>query len=110
LLLSNLTLAGIPLLAGFPPHQAIWDGLASSSLTLVFWVLIGNLGLFVSAVRVLSAITTAPKGARWESRETNPQRILLAISFLALLLLGLFPQWVMPLWTKLPTLFIHLGK
>jgi NADH:ubiquinone oxidoreductase subunit 2 (subunit N) len=110
LVLANLALAGMPLLAGFPPHQAIWEGLASTSLPVVFWVLIGNFGLFFSAVRVMLAFTAAPEGAQWEARETGAQRILLAIGFLALLLLGLFPQWVLPLWTKLPAIFTHLGQ
>jgi len=110
LVLANLALAGMPLLAGFPPHQAIWEGLASTSLPVVIWVLIGNLGLFFSAVRVMLAFAAAPEGARWESREMGAQRILLAIGFLALLLLGLFPQWVLPLWTKLPEIFTHLGR
>jgi len=110
LVLANLALAGMPLLAGFPPHQAIWEGLASTSLPVVIWVLIGNLGLFFSAVRVMLAFAAAPEGARWESREMGAQRILLAIGFLALLLLGLFPQWVLPLWTKLPAIFTHLGR
>lgn len=110
LVLANLALAGMPLLAGFPPHQAIWEGLASTSLPVVIWVLIGNLGLFFSAVRVMLAFSAAPEGAPWESRETAAQRILFAISFLALLLLGLFPQWVLPLWTKLPAIFTHLGQ
>ncbi|MBE3117209.1 MAG: hypothetical protein IMZ50_00455 [Candidatus Atribacteria bacterium] len=110
LVLANLALAGMPLLAGFPPHQAIWEGLASTSLPVVIWVLIGNLGLFFSAVRVMLAFAAAPEGAHWESRETAAQRILLAVSFLALLLLGLFPQWVLPLWTKLPAIFTHLGR
>ncbi|MFA5874087.1 MAG: proton-conducting transporter membrane subunit [Anaerolineales bacterium] len=110
LVLANLALAGMPLLAGFPPHQAIWEGLASTSLPVVIWVLIGNLGLFFSAVRVMLAFAATPEGAHWESRETGAQRILLAIGFLALLLLGLFPQWVLPLWTKLPAIFTHLGQ
>jgi len=110
LVLANLALAGMPLLAGFPPHQAIWEGLASTSLSVVIWVLIGNLSLFFSAVRVMLASASAPEGAHWESRETGAQRILLAIGFLALLLLGLFPQWVLPLWTKLPVIFTHLGQ
>ena len=110
LVLANLALAGMPLLAGFPLHQAIWEGLASTSLPVVIWVLIGNLGLFFSAVRVMLAFAAAPEGAHWESRETGAQRILLAIGFLALLLLGLFPQWVLPLWTKLPEIFTHLGR
>ncbi|HEX7619623.1 MAG TPA: proton-conducting transporter membrane subunit [Anaerolineales bacterium] len=110
LVLANLALAGMPLLAGFPPHQAIWEGLASKSLLMVMWMLTGTLGLFFSAVRVLMAFATVPEGAQWESRETIPQRILLSIGFLALLLLGLFPQWVLPLWTKLPVIFTHLGQ
>jgi NADH:ubiquinone oxidoreductase subunit 2 (subunit N) len=110
LVLANLALAGMPLLAGFPPHQAIWDGLASKSLAVVIWVLIGNLGLIFSAVRVMLAFAAAPEGAKWESRETGAQRNLLAIGILALLLLGLFPQWVLPLWTKLPAIFTHLGQ
>jgi NADH:ubiquinone oxidoreductase subunit 2 (subunit N) len=110
LVLANLALAGMPLLAGFPPHQAIWEGLASKSLPMVMWMLTGTLGLFFSAVRVLMAFATVPEGAQWESRETIPQRILLSIGFLALLLLGLFPQWVLPLWTKLPVIFTHLGQ
>jgi len=110
LVLANLALAGMPLLAGFPPHQAIWDGLASTSQTVVLWVLVGNLGLLFSAIRVLLAISSAAEGSQWESRETGAQRILLSIGFLALLLLGLFPQWVLPLWANLPGLFIHLGQ
>lgn len=110
LILANLALAGMPLLAGFPPHQAIWEGLASNSLSIVIWVLVGNLGLFFSGVRILLAFTSAPEGSRWESRETGMQRILLGISFLALILMGLFPQWVMPLWEKLPEALTHLGQ
>ena len=110
LVLANLALAGIPLLAGFPPHQAIWEGLASTSLPVVIWVLIGSLGLLFSAIRVMATFAAAPERTHWESRETGGQRIFLAIGFLALLLLGLFPQWVLPLWTNLPTIFTHLGQ
>jgi len=110
LLLANLALAGMPLLAGFPVQKVIWEGFASKSLPVVIWVLVGNLGLFFSAVRLMLTFASAPKGVRWEPRETTAQRTLLAISFLALLLLGLFPQWVQPLWTNLPAIFTHLGQ
>jgi NADH-quinone oxidoreductase subunit N len=108
--LANLALAGMPLLAGFPPHQALWEGLAPRSLIVVFWMLAGSIGLFFSAFRVLLVFASAPEGTHWGSRETPMQRILLSIGFLALLLLGLFPQWVLPLWEKLPTIFSHLGQ
>jgi NADH:ubiquinone oxidoreductase subunit 2 (subunit N) len=110
LILSNLSLAGIPLLAGFPAHQAVWEGLARSSLSLAFWVFIGSFGLCASAVRVLAALVMTPEGVRWEVRETRPQQFFLAVGWLTLFLLGLFPQWVLPLWTKLPALFEHLGQ
>ena len=110
LILSNLALAGIPLLAGFPAHQAVWEGLARISLPLTLWVFIGSLGLFASAVRVLAALVMAPEGVRWEVRETRPQQFFLIVGWLIVFLLGLFPQWVLPLWTKLPILFEHLGQ
>ncbi len=110
LVLANLALAGMPLLAGFPPHQAIWEGLASNSLPVVSWVLLGTSGLIFSAIRVILAFASGSTAANWESRETGAQRVLLTIGFLALLLLGLFPQWVVPLWTNLPAIFTHLGQ
>ena len=110
LVLANLAIAGFPLLAGFPAHQAVWEGLARTSLPVAFWVFIGSLGLFASAVRVLGTLTSAPAGSTWGTRETQLQRILLSIGLLGLFLLGLFPQWVLPLWTKLPAIFEHLGQ
>jgi formate hydrogenlyase subunit 3/multisubunit Na+/H+ antiporter MnhD subunit len=110
LVLANLALAGMPLLAGFPVHQAIWEGLARSALPVAFWALIGSLGLFASAVRVLAALTAAPEGTPWGARETRTQRLLLAIGVLGLFVLGLFPEWAFPLWTKLPAIFQHLGQ
>lgn len=110
MVMANLALAGVPLLAGFPAHQAIWERLASVSMPVVTWVVIGNLGLFFSAVRVMMAFAAAPERVPWESHETTLQRVLLAIGLIALLLLGLFPQWVLPLWKNLPTVFPHLGQ
>jgi NADH:ubiquinone oxidoreductase subunit 2 (subunit N) len=110
LILANLALAGMPLLAGFPAHQAVWEGLARSSLPLAFWVFIGSLGLFASAIRVLAALVMAPEGIHWEAHETQAQRSFLLVGFLALFLLGLFPQWTLPLWVKLPAIFEYLGQ
>lgn len=110
LILASLALAGMPLLAGFPAHQAIWEGLASSSLPLAFWVFIGSLGLFASAVRMLAALVTAPKEIHWKAGETRTHRFFLLGGILALFLFGLFPQWVLPLWTKLPAIFEYLGQ
>jgi NADH-quinone oxidoreductase subunit N len=109
-ILANLALAGLPLLAGFPAHQAIWEGLAHDSLSLALWVLVGSLGLIASAVRVMASLTSAPARTNWGTRETQSQRLLVLIGLVGLFLLGLFPQWVLPLWTKLPAIFEHLGQ
>jgi len=61
LILANLAMAGIPLLAGFPVHQAVWEELARSSLSLAFWVFLGSFGLAASAIRVLSSVARAPE-------------------------------------------------
>jgi NADH:ubiquinone oxidoreductase subunit 2 (subunit N) len=110
LVLANLALAGMPLLAGFPPHQAIWEELASASFPTVIWAIIGTLGLVFSTIRVMLSVSAASEGAQWKSQETGAQRVILSIGFLALLMLGLFPQWALPLWTKLPAIFSHLGQ
>lgn len=108
--LANLAIAGMPLLAGFPPHQAVWERLAATSFPSSIWAIIGTLGLFFSAVRVMLSVSAVPEDARWEPHETSSQRVILSIGFLALLLLGLFPQWMLPLWMKLPAIFPHLGQ
>jgi hypothetical protein len=79
-------------------------------LTLALWVLVGSLGLIASAVRVMASLTSAPARTNWETHETQTQRILVMVGLLGLFLLGLFPQWVLPLWTKLPAIFEHLGQ
>jgi NADH-quinone oxidoreductase subunit N len=110
LVLANLALAGMPLLASFPSRQALWEGLAAASLPNAIWALIGSIGLLVSAVRVLITVSATQEGIRWESHETSAQRVLLLIGCFAIFLLGLLPQWVLPLWTKLPVIFSHLGQ
>jgi NADH-quinone oxidoreductase subunit N len=110
LVMANLTLAGMPLLAGFPSHLAVWEGVAAKSLPAVIWVLAGCLGLFISALRTIFIFVTVPDGTSWGSHETILQRILIVTGVVTLLLLGLFPQWTLLLWTRLPAIFTHLGQ
>jgi formate hydrogenlyase subunit 3/multisubunit Na+/H+ antiporter MnhD subunit len=106
-ILANLALAGLPLLAGFPVHQAVWEALARNSLPLTFWVLVGSLGLFISGIRILISSTDASEGTTWKTIETPVQRLFVTFGLLGLFLLGLFPQWAFFLWTKLPAIFEH---
>ncbi|MBI4732477.1 MAG: hypothetical protein HY781_10235 [Chloroflexi bacterium] len=109
-ILASLSLAGAPMLASFPAHQAIWDGLARQSLAATTWVFLGSLGLAISAIRVLTALASAPEGSPWGVRETWSQRVFLLIGWLLLFLLGILPSWAASFWARLPSLFEHLGQ
>jgi formate hydrogenlyase subunit 3/multisubunit Na+/H+ antiporter MnhD subunit len=109
LILSHLSLTGVPLLAGFPIHQALWEQLGIISLTGAIWYAIASIGLFMGGIRSL-AVLVAPSNERPTIKENLPQRIFLSIGILMLILFGIFPQWVSPLLTRLPLMFSHLGR
>ena len=110
LLLAHLSVAGFPLLAGFPIRLALWEGLAAQSLGVAFWFLIGILGLLIGSIRSLAVLVMAPQGTGWELRETWGSGIMIGIGVTALFTLGIFPQILRPILINLPTMFEHLGK
>ncbi len=109
LILAALSTAGFPLLAGFPPRIALWEGLAQQSLGSAIWFLIGLLGLLIGAVRMLAVLVMNKEESPWALKETWTQRGMLGVGLLGLLILGLFPQVVNPILAKLPLMFQHLG-
>lgn len=110
MVLAGLSLAGLPLLASFPARQAIWERLASQSLTAVALVFAGSLGLTISIIRVLASLAGAPENAPWGARETWFQRIFLLLGCLILFILGIIPSWLASFWVHLPPLFEQLGR
>jgi NADH-quinone oxidoreductase subunit N len=110
LVVAHFSLAGLPALAGFPIRLAIWENLATVSMPLTAWVLVGSLGLGIAAVRAAAALVAAPEGTNWEAHESWSQRIFIGLGWLALFGLGVFPQWVIPLLNRLPAIFEHLGR
>ncbi|HUH98784.1 MAG TPA: proton-conducting transporter membrane subunit [Anaerolineales bacterium] len=109
LIMSALSTAAFPLLAGFPPRLALWNGLAQRSLNDSFWLLVGILGLAAGAVRMLAVLVMAREETPWASRESWAQRGMLGIGMIGLLVLGLFPQAANPILDRLPLMFQHLG-
>lgn len=110
LILAYFSVAGFPLLAGFPVRLALWEGLANQSLGVAFWFLIGILGLLTGATRTLAVMVMAPEGSGWEVHERWGSGILIGIGVLGLFLLGIFPQIFRPVMVNLPAMFEHLGK
>jgi NADH-quinone oxidoreductase subunit N len=108
--LANLSLVGLPILAGFPIRQALVETIAQQFPSLILWIFLGSMGLTVSAMRTLAVLFMTPAGTPWERNETGQQSVLLFIEWGLLVLLGLFPQWVVLITDRIPVMFQHLGQ
>jgi NADH-quinone oxidoreductase subunit N len=108
--LAHLSMTGFPLLAGFPPRLALWQGLAGQSLAASFWVFVGLLGLLIAATRTLAVFVMSKEDKNWEWNESWVQTIMLGVGMIGLFIIGIFPQVLQPFIADLPTLFAHLGR
>ena len=109
LVLAALSNAGFPLLAGFPPRLALWQGLAYESIGAAIWYLVGLLGLLIGAVRMLAVLVMQKEETTWSLKENLVQRGMLGVGILGLFILGIFPQVVGSIVEKLPLMFQHLN-
>lgn len=103
LVLSQLSIAGLPLLAGFPIKQILLYGVAKQSAVESFWILAGCFGLMLGALRSLNAFLMKPEsqaegdgGLSFHFQETSVEWIMVSVGILALILAGLFPQLFQP--------------
>lgn len=110
LVLAHFSVAGFPLLAGFPIRLALWEGLASQSLGVAFWFLVGILGLLTGATRTLAVLVMAPQETGWELKESWSSGIMIGLGVIGLFVLGIFPQTFRFVLVNLPAMFEHLGK
>jgi NADH-quinone oxidoreductase subunit N len=103
LILANFSLVGLPLLAGFPIYLVLWEELALLGVWLSIGTLLGSAGLLVAAIRSLAVLVMGPEDlpvidTSWQELGA---RVLLIIGVAMMFVLGLFPQWFLPLLTSL---------
>ncbi len=110
LIFAHLSVAGFPLLAGFPARIALWQELAGQSLTISFWAFAGLFGLLIAAIRTLAVFVMAEENKPWELNESWVQSAMLGLGVIGLFILGTFPQILQLFIANLPTLFDHLGQ
>ncbi len=107
---SLLSLSGVPLLAGFPARQVLWQALATGGFLPALAVGLATLGLWIAGLRSLAVLTMSGEQDPWRSHETPFQRLLLGAGMTLLFLVGLFPQWAAPLLANLPGLFSQITR
>jgi formate hydrogenlyase subunit 3/multisubunit Na+/H+ antiporter MnhD subunit len=95
--MGMLSLMGLPLMAGFPPRWALLRLLAEQTPALAVTLLVAMTSVGVVVMRGLAALTTP----RTPDEVIRPQESRLAMGAYSLgvvliLLLGAFPQWVLP--------------
>ena len=110
LILAQLSMAGFPLLAGFPARLAVWQELARQSLSMTLWVFIGTLGLLAGAIRSLAVFVMADEEKKWGVNESWVQVTMLGLGVIGLFILGMFPQILQLFLADLPSLFNRIGQ
>jgi NADH-quinone oxidoreductase subunit N len=107
---SHLSLAGVPLLAGFPIHQALWEQLGLVSITGAVWYFLATAGIIMGGIRSMAVLILPSDKEAFTTNENWNQRIFLSFGMLILLLCGIFPQVISQWISQLPSIFVHLGK
>lgn len=108
LVLAHFSLAGLPLLAGFPVRLALLEGLSQVSLITAFWTLVGSVGLMVGGLRTLAVLIMGPDEDEWRVSESPVERVYLAAGIIGMLVIGLFPQWFLPVFAEMSAAFRNL--
>jgi NADH:ubiquinone oxidoreductase subunit 2 (subunit N) len=109
LVVSNLSLAGLPLLASFPVMVILWSILSAQSLSAALVVLAGSACLLIAGIRSMAVLSMSPKGEGWHISEKRTQILLLALGCLGLFLLGLLPQVFLPSLINMAFIYANPG-
>ena len=108
LVLGCFSIAGMPLLAGFPVHLSLWEKLANHSIATAVFTLLGTVGLFISAIRTLAVLSTGNEETGWKINESRGTILFLTVGIVLLFLVGLFPHWFFLPSIDVSQVFSHL--
>jgi formate hydrogenlyase subunit 3/multisubunit Na+/H+ antiporter MnhD subunit len=96
LVLAQLSIAGFPVLAGFPVNYVVWTRLAHVDGFIALGLLLGSIGLIIAALRTLTVLVTGLDETPWVIQEPGLLGGFLVAAILALFVIGIFPQFFLP--------------
>lgn len=101
-ILSHFSLVGIPLLAGFPIYLILWEQLAMSGVWISLGAILGSAGFLVGGLRSLAVLVMGPEDiqAPHENWQAFWPRLVLILGMGIMLIVGILPQWFLPLLTS----------
>jgi NADH-quinone oxidoreductase subunit N len=108
LVIGCFSIAGLPLLAGFPIHLSLWGELAKRSQITAFIALLGSFGLMISGIRMLAVLAMGKTEESWTLDKNIGVIIFLGVGVLLIFLVGLFPHWFSTPLVNISSVFSHL--
>jgi formate hydrogenlyase subunit 3/multisubunit Na+/H+ antiporter MnhD subunit len=101
ILISQFSIAGLPLLAGFPNLLELWQSLSQDSVSFALWALLGSSGLAFNGMRSFAVFVMDQDQVIEDRRISILSQAFLIVGILGLVLMGIFPQWVYPFFSGL---------
>jgi NADH-quinone oxidoreductase subunit N len=108
LILAHFSMAGLPALAGFPVHLALWRLLAVETPLLAALTLLGSVGLLIAGLRSLAVMVMGTEETGWRITEKWELLLFLGIGALFLILIGILPQLFIPQVANLSHVYAQL--
>jgi len=106
--LASFSFAGYPILGSFPVYQVLWRNLATGTPIIAALVLFGSLSLGIGGIRSLAVLVMGAEQDAWRINEHWLTAIFLIIGILLMILIGLFPQWVLPYAASISEVFSQM--
>ncbi|MFN2113776.1 MAG: hypothetical protein ACK2TT_11705 [Anaerolineales bacterium] len=108
LLVGYLTLAGLPLLAGFPVYLALGEGLRSFAPWINTGLILGTLGLLIGGLRIFRVLVKDAGSEQVLILGDKYDRAMVITLSIILGLLGFFPQFLFRITQAITELMIGL--
>jgi NADH-quinone oxidoreductase subunit N len=107
-LIAFLNIGGLPLLPSFPLRFVVYQELSQSSLLTALWVFSGQMLFLITGFRLIYRFSIN-RQSEWNLKDKWPMLILPGLSALGLILMGIFPNWLLNLMVNLLKEFPHLN-